>query len=91
MCFLLIRGNVTCMSRFQFLHYSTAPPCGCEMMLLCSDSCLRFIHVVVFEQPEVGGDQAQFLLGPIETTEDQEGSSAVFHRLQSFLNIYIKG
>ena len=49
---------------------------------------LRLVHVIVLEQPEVGGLETQLLLGPIKARENQKASSAVSHHVQSFLNIY---
>lgn len=47
----------------------------------------RLVHVIVFEEPEVGGDEAQLLLCPIKTREDQKRSSGMSHHVQPLLNI----
>lgn len=49
---------------------------------------LRLVQVIVFEQPDVCGLETQLLFSSIKAREDQKGSSAMFHYVQSFLNIY---
>lgn len=54
------------------------------------DQCsayLRFVQIIVFEQPDVGGLNAQLLISSIKAREDQQTTSAMFHYVQSFLNI----
>lgn len=63
---------------------TTAPPCGVNIPSVH----LRLVHIIVFEKPVVGGLQSQFLLGSIKAREDQERPSAMFHHVQSVLNVY---
>lgn len=48
----------------------------------------RLVHVVVLEEPVVGGLQAELLLRSIKATEDQEGASAMLHHLKSLLDVW---
>lgn len=63
---------------------TTAPPCGVNI----PPAYLRLVHIIVFEKPVVGGLESQFLFSSIKAREDQERPSAMFHHVQSVLNVY---
>lgn len=63
---------------------TTAPPCGVNV----PPAYLRLVHIIVFEKPVVGGLESQFLFSSIKAREDQERPSAMFHHVQSVLDVY---